>query len=222
MRKNIFSLICGLLLASACTPIKNNEKIAADSLPTVTNDEATLISGDLLFVGGDSRMDNAIMASTGFFTHVAIVEREGDQLFIIESTPQRGVTRRPISEFYADILMSDSTQPSVFGMRSSVAFNVDEALAKAKKHLGESYDSAMLPCNSNVYCSELITESYIDNEGEPIFELHSMNFRDADGNMPPYWEEWFGRIGAKIPEGVLGSNPNDMFRSSKLQMVCRL
>lgn len=221
MRKKTFSLVCSLLIACACTHVSNTE-IAADSLPTVTNDEASLVSGDLLFVGGDSRMDEAIMASTGFFTHVAIVERVGEELFIIESTPRRGVTRRPINDFYADIMLTDSTQPSVFGMRASVPFNVDEVLAKAKKHIGETYDSTMLPGNSAVYCSELVTESYIDNEGVPIFELHSMNFRDAEGNMPPYWEEWFGRIGSKIPEGVLGSNPNDMFRSSKLQMVCRL
>ena len=43
-----------------------------------------------------------------------------------------------------------------------------------------------------------------------------MNFRDKDGNMPEFWTNLFKEHNEEIPEGVLGTNPNDLSKSMKL------
>ena len=88
--------------------------------------------------------------------------------------------------------------------------------------MGEPYDSLFLPDNGRVYCSELVTESYLDPEGTPLFPLSPMNYRDSDGILPDFWVEWFKRQNANVPEGVLGSNPNDLSQSPLLHLNSRL
>ncbi len=48
-----------------------------------------------------------------------------------------------------------------------------------------------------------------------------MNFRAADGSMPPFWNELFAKLGEEIPEGLPGTNPNDMSRDTLLTEVFR-
>ena len=48
-----------------------------------------------------------------------------------------------------------------------------------------------------------------------------MNFRAADGTMPAFWTELFEKLGEPIPEGVPGTNPNDMAREGVLTEVGR-
>ena len=64
-------------------------------------DNSTLQSGDLLFLTENrSDMENAITASTGDYTHVALAERDSaDDVWIIEASPMKGVQRIPYSQF---------------------------------------------------------------------------------------------------------------------------
>ena len=48
-----------------------------------------------------------------------------------------------------------------------------------------------------------------------------MNFRAADGTLPQFWTELFARRGEAVPEGVPGTNPNDMAREAALEEVFR-
>ena len=48
-----------------------------------------------------------------------------------------------------------------------------------------------------------------------------MNFRDADGNLPAYWIEHFEKQNAEIPENELGSNPGELSKSEKIEIVYR-
>ena len=48
-----------------------------------------------------------------------------------------------------------------------------------------------------------------------------MNFRAADGHMPAFWTELFDRLGEPIPEGIPGTNPNDLAKEPVLQEVWR-
>ena len=70
-----------------------------------------------------------------------------------------------------------------------------------------------------MYCSELVWESYRRPTGERIFAARPMNFRNEDGTLPRYWTELFERLGEEIPEGVPGTNPNEMARDSALRTV---
>ena len=67
-----------------------------------------------------------------------------------------------------------------------------------------------------MYCSELVYESFRDADGNPIFPARPMNFRAADGTMPEYWRKSFDSIGIAVPQGIPGTNPNDMIRHAGL------
>lgn len=166
-----------------------------------------LQSGDLLFVSDTSGMGQAVKASTGNYTHVALVEREGDSLFIIDATQKRGVARRPIENTFANKM-------PVEVYRLTIPFDTAAVIARAKSLLGKPYDNAFLPDNDAYYCSELIQEAFGN-----LFESKPMNWRDTDGNLPEYWQKHFKELGIHVPEGVPGTNPTDLSRSPLLQKL---
>lgn len=175
----------------------------------------SLRSGDLLFVSDSMGMGQAVQESTGRYSHVAIVERRGDSLFVIDATPANGVARRPLGQ-----LLDEGMPVDVY--RISVPFDTTALMARAREQIGKPYDNAFLPDNGALYCSELIYTVYLGRQGAPLFSTKPMNWRDADGNLPDYWVSHFQQLGIPVPEGVEGTNPADLARSSILKYVFSL
>lgn len=199
LRNNIL-VISLLALYVACTPARRADEEAPQG--------AMLRSGDLLFVSDQGGMGRAVSQSTGSYTHVAMVERDGDSLYIIDATPRLGVARRPLR----DLGRFDA-------YRLDVPFDTAAVLARAHVLLGRTYDNAFLPGNDAYYCSELVYECYLDSAGRHLFEAKPMNWRDAKGRLPRYWRKHFKRLGMSVPEGVDGTNPTDMSRSPLLRSM---
>ena len=101
------------------------------------------------------------------------------------------------------------------------SFPASQALARAESHLGEAYDWSFLPDNGKMYCSELVYESYRLKDGRALFSARPMNFRDAEGNLPDFWDTLFQELGEDIPEGLPGTNPNDLSKESSLVEIWR-
>ena len=175
--------------------------------------------GDLLFVvGGDSRMSEAIVASTATadslqFDHVAMFAGTRRHPYVVEAEPRHGVVRTGWKEF------CKSARHGLVVKRLMLDYPKDDAIARAESLLGQPYDWAYRPDNGMTYCSELIEYSYRRADGSRIFRARPMRFRAADGTMPDFWVEIFKRIGETVPEGVPGTNPNDMARDSLLRFV---
>lgn len=184
-------------------------------------------NGDLLFLAaGRSAMSDAISDATAWndsikFVHVAIVGLEEDGCpYIIEASDKKGV----VLTAWDDFIRSSSQingNPAVVVKRVCIDFPLDEAVAKAREHLGEAYDWFYCPDNGRMYCSELVYESYCKSDGTPLFTARPMNFRDAEGKIPAFWTELFNKLGEPVPEGVLGTNPNDMSKEPVLMEVYR-
>ena len=166
-----------------------------------------LQSGDLLFVSYTSGMEQAVKESTGQYTHVAMVERVGDSLFIIDATQRRGVARRPIEATFAHRM-------PVEVYRLTILFDTAAVIARAKSLIGKPYDNAFLPDNEAYYCSELIQAAF-----DTLFPSAPMNWRDKEGKLPAYWEKHFKELGMPVPEGVPGTNPTDLSRSPLLRKL---
>lgn len=166
-----------------------------------------LQSGDLLFVSDTTGMGQAVKESTGCYTHVALVERSGDSLFVIDATPGHGVARRPFEKTFASWMPIDV-------YRLAIPFDTSAVISRAHALLGLPYDDAFLPDNDAYYCSELIQAAF-----GTFFKSKPMNWRDADGNLPTYWIEHFEKIGVPVPEGVPGTNPTDMSRTHHLRKL---
>jgi hypothetical protein len=176
-----------------------------------------LRSGDLIFVaepGAEAgSMDEAIASATGTFTHVAIVEVKGDSAWVIDATPRRGVDRHPLDTFRADFPGARFAVARIKGVR------VDAALQRAKALCGRGYDLRFLPDNGEMYCSELVQACYLDAAGKPLFESVPMNWLAPDGTLPAYWENLFRDLGMEVPQGVPGTNPQQLSESPLLTFI---
>lgn len=209
MKKSALTLL--VLLLAVVTQAQQREHLDNSTL----HPRYTLQSGDLLFLDNSrSDMEKAITASTGEYSHVALVERDSaDDVWVIEASPKNGVQRVPYRQFEREHLVG------FFGgnidiYRLTVAFDTAAVLARAKSLVGKPYDDAFLPDNDAYYCSELIQTAF-----GGIILSQPMNWRDADGNLPEYWAKHFEELGVPVPEGVPGTNPTDMSRSPLLKKL---
>ena len=195
-------LFCLILALGACQP-------AGKPLQT----------GDLLFVGSRGEdpgsMDEAIVSATGSLTHVAILDVDtAGNPWVIDATPRRGVCRYPL-----DTLLRDNPEAVFLVKRLRDTTGVSGFVDQARRYIGEPYDLTFLPDNDAHYCSELVYDAYRREDGQPLFEARPMNFLAPDGSMPPYWESLFERLGMPVPQGVPGTNPQDMSASPLLETI---
>lgn len=183
-----------------------------------------LQSGDLLFeAGAGSAMSEAIRSATGSarelsYTHVGIAVVNGGADSVLEATSEGGVRMTTLEEFLEGAARIDGA-PAVTAARLRDTSGLAASLNRALQHLGEPYDYSYRPDNGKMYCSELVWESYRRPSGERIFPARPMNFRDEQGELPRYWRELYERLGEEVPEGVPGTNPNEMARDSALRIT---
>ena len=191
-----------------------------------TPQENALRTGDLLFqTGRESAMNGAISAATGGdqavpFTHVGIAVCGDGADSVLEATSGGGVRMTSLPDFLGRSAEKDG-KPVVVAMRLRDTAGVAEAVARARSFLGQPYDYSFRPDNGKIYCSELVHASYLAPDGRPRFTARPMNFRAADGTMPAFWIELFGGAGEEIPQGVPGTNPNDLAREPELEEIFR-
>ena len=185
-----------------------------------------LHTGDLLFQAGkNTEMTGAITAATGKegplnFSHVGIAVVGGGADSVLEATTDGGVRLTLLAEFLGRSAKIDG-HPAVVAMRLKDTAGIAAAVRRARSFLGVPYDYSFRPGREKLYCSELVWESYRAEDGTPLFTARPMNFRAADGTMPQFWTELFAKAGEEIPEGVPGTNPNDMARESILECAGR-
>lgn len=186
-----------------------------------------LRTGDLLFCGlageeAESTAAGAIAAAVGHgevnLVHVAILEVEGDSVWVIDATMKRGVDRHPLDTLIRDFTSEDGKKPVLVVKRLKEGFS-PRFVENAKAFLGQPYDYWFQGDNGRLYCSELVWESYRTPEGEPLFESRPMNFQNADGTIPAYWVQLFEDLGEPIPQGAPGTNPQDLADSPLLETV---
>lgn len=189
-------------------------------------------SGDLLFVAipadytlSDDDMGSGIAAATGNgeelnYIHVAILEVDPDTTWVIDATIRHGVARYPLDTFLSDFTLKDGSLPRLEVMR--IKDGAKDLVKNAKTFIGEQYDVYFMPDNGVHYCTELVRDSYLDSDGNPIFENSPMNFKDENGEFPIYWQQLFSFLGEPIPQGIDGTNPHDMRQSPLLEYVMDL
>lgn len=183
-----------------------------------------LRSGDLIFVTeGSGDFSKAISETTASsdslkFIHVGIIETTDSIINVIEASPEEGVRIISLESFIKDN-PNNKDIPAFVIKRLKDDFPVNETIARAKSYLGKPYDWWYLPHNGKIYCSELVYESYLDEEGQHIFSARPMNFRTSDGEVPEFWIDLFKELGQPIPEGIDGTNPSDLSKSPCLKTI---
>lgn len=168
--------------------------------------------GQLVFVaGGDTDFSRAITSATALadghaFDHVGIIDADSSGVWVIEATPQTGVVITPWSDF-------EAMSPRLLLVTVN---DIDTAAAveRAREYVGTPYDWAYVPGADCIYCSELVQLCYLDSAGHPIFPSRPMNFLDEHGQLPEFWSKLFQKMEKPVPQGLPGTNPNDMARDA--------
>lgn len=143
--------------------------------------------------------------------HVAIFHRQGEDSFALEAVFS-GVRLTPIDTFLKH-------NPHVLIGRLRDTANVSTSVLNAMQYLGRPYDFNFDSSDSAIYCSELVQKSYKDQKGRLIFEPIPMSFHDKNGKITPYWKEHYARQNLEVPEGEPGSNPGDLSRNKKIEIL---
>ena len=149
--------------------------------------------------------------------HTAIADVDKEGIWVIDATLAHGVDRHPLDTMLKDFALKEGHSCSYIVMRLSNDKDVNRYVANAKKHLGKSYNLNFTPCDTALYCTELVRDSYVDRKGRPLFEEGPMDFRDREGNMPDYWTWLFGLLGKEVPQGVVGTLPQTMIHDPQLR-----
>ena len=160
-----------------------------------------LENGDLILVKDSSDMGQAIQASTGNYSHVAIF-LDG---FIYHATVEGGVLAQSPEDFFE--------VEKVYDLYRYPKIDHKEVKKQAESLLGSPYNSSFYPDGDGFYCSQFIAEIL------PIFETIPMKFGNDTQEISDFWGEYYRELGLAVPLNQPGTNPSQLATSPLL--VCK-
>ena len=158
-----------------------------------------LENGDLIFVKDLSDMGQAIQASTGNYSHVAIF-LDG---FIYHATVKDGVLTQSPEDFFE--------QGKVYDLYRYPKIDLKEVKKRAENLLGSPYNASFYPDGDGFYCSQFVAEIL------PIFETIPMKFGKGEQEISSFWEDYYRELGLAVPLDQPGTNPSQLAQSPQLQ-----
>ena len=160
-----------------------------------------LENGDLIFVKDLSDMGQAIQASTGNYSHVAIF-LDGS---IYHATLEGGVLAQAPEDFFE--------AEKVYDFYRCAEIDCPEVKKRAESLLGAPYNASFYPDGDGYYCSQFIAELL------PIFETIPMKFGNDTQEISDFWSEYYRELGLAVPLNLPGTNPSQLATSPLL--ICK-
>ena len=158
-----------------------------------------LESGDLIFGREKTEMGQAIQASTGNYSHVAIF-LNGQ---IYHARVEGGVLSQSPEDFFE--------AGKVYDLYRYTAIDHEEVKKRAESLLGAPYNASFYPDGKGFYCSQFISELL------PVFETIPMKFGKGDQEISSFWEDYYRGLGLAVPLDQPGTNPSQLAQSPQLQ-----
>ena len=178
-----------------------------------------LQTGDLLFRGSSETglsgaIDEVTNAREGnHFSHVGIVEKKDDGLYVIHAHYERGVCKQPLDSFLMDE-GGNQRHTVAYRLKEGIRCSIDDAMKRVNSVIGQPYNYSYLIEDSGFYCSELVWWAF---SPDSVFSLSPMTFRNpVTGRFPEVWVDHYARLGVEIPEGKPGCNPNGLAESDAI------
>lgn len=186
-----------------------------------------LQTGDLLFqdLNCGKFCDGINSVTIGYrdtyVAHIAIVVESGNTPYVIEAL--NGVVKTPLAKFLNRSL-DENGHPRVMVGRLNPEYRdlIPNAVKFVNKQIGKPYNASFMPNNGgSYYCSELVYKAFIERpDSLQIFHLNPMNFEDTKTHkILPIWQDYYQQLHARVPQGVLGTNPGHMSRESSLKII---
>ena len=158
-----------------------------------------LENGDLIFVREDTEMGQAIQASTGNYSHVAIF-LDGQ---VYHATVEGGVLAQAPEDFFE--------AGKVYDLYHYEQIDCTEVKKRAESLLGAPYNASFYPDGDGYYCSQFVAEIL------PIFETIPMKFGEGEEEISSFWKAYYRELGLAVPLDQPGTNPSQLAQSSQLQ-----
>ena len=158
-----------------------------------------LETGDLIFVSENTEMGQAIQASTGNYSHVAIF-LDGS---IYHATVEGGVLSQSPKDFFE--------AGKVYDLYRYEQIDCPEVKKRVESLLGAPYNASFYSDGDGYYCSQFIAELL------PIFETIPMKFGKGDQEISSFWEDYYRELGLAVPLDQPGTNPSQLAQSPQLQ-----
>ena len=158
-----------------------------------------LANGDLIFVRDESDLGQAIQASTGNYSHVAIY-LDG---MIYHASGKAGVICQKLRDFLEPACLYDLyLYPKI---------DIQKVKKRANQHLGAPYNFSFYPDGEGFYCSQYIAEIL------PIFETIPMKFGDGEQEISDFWRDYYRKLELPVPLNQQGTNPSQLAASPLLK-----
>ena len=172
---------------------------------------------DLLFVV--AQQPNAITEVTSGLgdleiDHVGVLVKENGNMKVIEAVYE-GVRETSYEQFVMN-------NKHILVGRVGKGLDKPKTLARLRSLLGRPYDFVFMPGVETVYCSELVSECFVDQAGEQLLPPVAMSFHDAQGQITRYWTDFYSRRGKDVPEGMPGTNPGEMSKRENIKIKYQL
>lgn len=158
-----------------------------------------LENGDLIFVRENTEMGQAIQASTGNYSHVAIF-LDGQ---VYHATVEGGVLAQDPEDFFE--------AGKVYDLYRYEQIDCTEVKKRAESFLGAPYNASFYPDGDGFYCSQFVAEIL------PIFETIPMKFGDDKQEISDFWRDYYRELGLVVPLNQPGTNPSQLAQSPRLQ-----
>ena len=160
-----------------------------------------LENGDLIFVREDTEMGQAIQASTGNYSHVAIF-LDGQ---VYHATVEGGVLAQSPEVFF--------DAGKVYDRYHYEQIDCAEVKKRAESLLGAPYNASFYSDGDSFYCSQFVAEFL------PIFETIPMKFGYDTQEISDFWREYYRELGLPVPLNQPGTNPSQL--AASLLLVCK-
>lgn len=182
--------------------------------------------GDVVFFKKDSkRKDNdqyeeAVAAvAPEAVIHVALLCEDTGQ-WVVHATREFGVCQ----ELLVNVL--EKLRPESFEVyRAQVSETVRIKVCQwAKSKIGTDYNDTFSPNMQNskgneaFYCCQLVVKSYEAAGIRDFCPPHQLNFKDSNGKILSFWEEYYRVLSLPIPQGMPGSHPAKLIQSKYLKL----
>ena len=158
-----------------------------------------LESGDLIFVRDHTEMGQAIQASTGNYSHMAIF-LDGK---VYHATVEGGVLAQSSEDFFE--------AEKGYDLYRYAEIDDKEVKKRAETLLGAPYNASFYPNGDGFYCSQFISELL------PIFETIPMKFGEDNQEISDFWRDYYRELGLAVPLNQPGTNPSQLAQSPHLQ-----
>ena len=153
----------------------------------------------------ESDLSKAIIETTEKYSHVGIYF-DG---MLYHSSRKRGVAKQKLEDYFSE------EKHEVFIYRYP-EIGAEIIRERAERFLGCEYNHSFSPDNGKFYCSQYIAEIL------PIFDSIPMKFNDEEKDVSNYWKKYYDELGVDVPVGVLGTNPSQISKCTKIKLIGKL